>query len=195
MEEIPHPIKFEVKVPYNHELLLNSRKKAKMWAGISLIVVAIFFIVLTIFSARSTTPTAAIIFVVFDVLAVGGAVFFLIPTKAKAKDENRSVRYQFYEDIIQIFNNDETKSKDKLQHSFLYRPFKDKQYLNRVTESELSFELSIFTGTYNGAPQYSKHVIPKDSFSSEAEMQEFKTFLEEKLGNAYRLKLKKEKIQ
>ena len=60
----------------------------------------------------------------------------------------------------------------------------NKQYVSKVVESSTKFDIAVYTGTYNGVPQYAKYIIPKDVIKPEA-MDIFVEFLKQRIEDAY----------
>ena len=71
----------------------------------------------------------------------------------------------------------------------LYRSYKNKQYISKIIEYPNRLFIKVFTGTYNGAPQYDRYALPFDVLKSE-EVQPLKEFLKVELGNSYVIKQK-----
>ncbi len=186
--------KFEIDVPYNNEFLVAERKKSRIMVGVLYMFVAVAFLGLTIWGALSSGPSIALV-VVFAILAAlccGAGIYHFCTLKAREKDENKTVKYCFYEDYLQIIQNNAAENgKVKMLENCLYRPYKNKQYVAKVMEFQNKLEVKIFTGTTNGAPQYNRHTIPKSMFETEEELNAFTQFLKEKFSSDYVVKLDK----
>lgn len=190
-EENSNQAKFEFDVPYNNELLVKQRKKAKITTGVVLMVAFVMFLFMTIGSATGTNsaPWVVVLFVGFDLACLIPAIFFFLNTKPKAKDDNKTVKYFFYEDLLQIKREDGTENgKVRVLESCLYRKYSGKQYVAKTFEFEDKFQVQIFTGTTNGVPQYSHHIIPKSVFVSDEQLNEFREFVKFRLEKDFVVK-------
>lgn len=191
MEENLEKARFEVVVPYNNEVLVAARKKSKIIQGVLWIVLALMFAGIAIGSATSTaSSTIIIVFGCVAALFVGLAIFSFVSIRTSSKNDDRTVKYDFYEEYIQIHNEKESNNKSKLLKSFLYRNYSNKQYLDSVLEYSDRLVLKIYTGTYNGVPQYQTQIVPVSVFTTDSDLNDFKTFLQKKIGNDYKIKNK-----
>ena len=184
-------LKYKATVPCNNSVMLEAKKKQRKIYGIMCLVCAIPFVIMTIASAvgENSSVTIVALFACFVLLCVGCSVFFFCTAKASKKDEVRSITYSFHEDYLEVNQDDSNKKSHKTLTKCLYRSYKNKQYVSKVFEFPNRFEFRIFTGTYNGAPQYKKYVLPKDILKSE-EIESFKEFLKKNLDKDYVIKQK-----
>ena len=189
MEENMEVVKHRFVVPYNNSSMLKAMKKQKITYGILTLICAAFFAILAGFAATSKNSSigVVIVFMAFVVGCVGCSLFFFLTNKPNPKNENKSLTYEFYNDFLFVNQDDENKQTHKNLTKCLYRKYQNKQYVSKVIESGELFEIKIFTGTYNGIPQYKKHFVPKDVIKSE-EMETFKQFLKQILKHDYVVK-------
>ncbi len=193
MENSEDKIRFKISVPYNNEELVKSRKKRLMISGIALLVLMPLFVLLAVLSFTSENKSTAGfgIFIAFAALClVAGIVMFVLMGKA-GKETNKSFQYVFHQDYVEIFNvtKQEAGNKVKLIYSFLYRPYGNKQYIAKITESETRVTLKIYTGTNNFVPVYKEYIIPRSFLNGEKGMS-FINFLKQQVGQDYLIKVK-----
>ncbi len=191
MEENLNQKKFDIKVPFNNEVMVAARKKTKLSAGIGCLVVAALFFVISIvtINANNSTLAATLIFAGFGAFALAASLCFLLTIKPNAKNDNKVIRYCFYDAYLQIHQiNGSENGKEKMLASCLYGNFEHKQYISDITEFDNRLQVKIFTGTYNGVPQYATHVIPKSAITGENELDNFKNFLKKIFGSSYIVK-------
>lgn len=187
MEENTEKALFEIFVPYNNEIMTASRKKARKGLGIGLMVSSLFFVALSILASTGKKPStfAIVLFGVIAVICVGVGVTLLFLKPSNPKNDGKNIKYRFYKDYLNI-NQDTNleKKKSKVLSACLYRPYKNKQYVWKIYEYKDRIQLAIYTGTYNGFPQYSHQIIPKSVLSPE-ELNALILFLKAKIGEDY----------
>lgn len=182
----------EINVPYNNELMVADRKKSKITMGILFLVAFAFCAGVGIWGFIDGSITIALVFVLIAAGMLGLVIYSFCTIKASAKDENILINYSFYEEYLQIRqDNSASNGKVKMLENCVYRPFKNKQYVAKVFEFADKIQLKIYTGTTNGAPNYHTHIIPKVVFKTEEELTSFTTFLKDKFGGDYVVKLEK----
>lgn len=183
--------KFKVEVPFNNEILVRARKKQKIVSANVMCFCAVFFAIITVMASQSSTakPWVFAIFGFFIIVAIIVAIYCLCTTKPKQKDEDKTMNFHFYEDYFQINSINKTidNEKKKVIKTCLYKKHPTKQFMAKVIESEDKFQIKIFTGTYNGMPQYQSYLIPKSVFNND-ELSSFKSFLEQKVSPKYIVK-------
>ena len=193
MEEILEQEKFKVVVPFNNEVMVKGRKNTKIIGGVSSLFMAALFIGITIWMGMNYgfSSFATWFFIVLGAIALGTAIYLFCTLKPNDKNNDATLVYSFYEDFLQIVKyKDENDEKPKMQVSCLYNEYGNKQYVAKLVEDETKLDIRIFTGTYNGAPQYSNNLLPKSVFEQEEEFVALKEFLSQKLGNKYKIKNK-----
>lgn len=181
-------LKFNIEVPYNHEIIVAERKKTNITIGVVLLISSLAFIAFTIFSLLSNNSSiwVPIMFGAFALLTIGYAIIQFVSIKPKAKNELKFITYNFYEGFLHVAEEDRKENgKTKEITNCLYRPYKSKQYVSKAIESEQKFQIKILTGTYNFAPQYKVLSIPKAVFKNNEELDAFKNFLKETLEKDY----------
>jgi hypothetical protein len=189
-ENVENP-RFEFDVPYNNEALVASRKKQKTIAGVAMFAAALIFVVIAILAATTgqSSTTASMIFGVFAAIGILSGVWFLFSARVKPEDENKVLKLVFYEDYLQIFQiNNLAGGKTKELCSCLYRSQAFKQYVSKIIEQQNRFEIKVYTGTYNGVPQYKVHVLPKNIFIGDEQMDSFKMFAMQKVQKDFVVK-------
>lgn len=184
---------FEVDVPYNNELMVKERKKNRRRSSIAVFAIAAIFVLLAILCLTTSNPSraGAVFCGVGALVCVVIGIILFFTTKPNTKLDGRVIKYVFTENGLFIHqDNSANEKKNRTLEACLYRNAGGKQYISKVFEFNEKFQIRIFTGTYNGAPQYSFHVIPKDMLKSEDEMTAFVTFLKYKLSKDYVVKIK-----
>ncbi len=188
--------KFEISVPYNHEILANQRKKSKKIAGIMSMVLGVLFLAFTIWMGLSMnydSITTLLLFLgIFGLLGLGSialGIYNFCTMKPNIKNDDKFVRYYFEDWGLRIKEDKNIeKKKTSTLENCLYRKYANKQYVNLVTEYEDRFEFQIFVGTTNGVPNYHTILLPKDVLTAPDELNNFTEFLKSKLENDYRVK-------
>lgn len=184
MEENMDVKKFDIVVPYNHEVLVAERKKSKITIGIIFIIATLSFGAFTILSVlgENSVPWAIAIFGAFTAFCLIYALYMFLTIKPRTKDDDKKVTFEFYEVYMKVQqNNGMLSTKTKTLENCLYRNYKNKQYVSKVIETDSKILIKIFTGTYNGVPQYKSHAIPKAIFESDEQLTAFTEFLKEQV--------------
>ena len=191
--EVLEQKKFDIKVPYNHEVIVAERKKQKRASIILISVCTVFFILFAIFSglSKNSAPWVPALFGGFAVFSLICIIFILFTLKPNFKNDNKKLCFEFYEDYLKVYqDNAREDGKVKMLENCLYRPYQNKQYVSKVVEYENRFQIKIYTGSYNFVPQYKNHDIPKAIFETAEEQDAFKNFLQEKVDKDYSIKTK-----
>lgn len=190
MESAENPIRYSYTVKNNHPVVLQTKKKTNIIAGILCLFATLVFVAITCMAVINNNPSAVAIaiFACFSAFALICAIYFFVTIKETAKDRARSRDLIFYEHSFALVEHDEIKNKDKNLSKCLYARHANKQYIAKFTETNDKFEIKILTGTYNGMPQYKKFVLPKDLIPV-AKAEEFKSFMQAKVGNNYQIKI------
>ena len=190
MESAENPIRYNFKVNNNHPTLLKSKKKSRIVAGSMSLFAALFFVAITCLAVVNNNPStfAIIMFGGLVAFALICAIYFFATIKETEKDRTRSRDLIFYEHSFALVEHDEIKNKDKSLSKCLYARHANKQFISKFIEKSDMFEIKIFTGTYNGIPQYKKFIFPKEVVPVE-KAEEFKTFIKTKVGNHYKIKI------
>ncbi len=184
--------KFNLEIPYNHEVLVAERKKIKITSSVVLLIAALAFAIMGFcaYGSGSDDTVVLYMFLGFAAFAALIAVWLLLNLKPKAKDNERMVKMAFYEDFMKVTqDNGAVGGKVKNLENCLYRKYQNKQYVRYVFEYNDKIVIRILTGTYNGAPTYSNQSIPKAIFGA-GEEENFKAFMQEKVGDDYKVKIK-----
>ena len=143
--------------------------------------------------SKSTDIWVPIVFGVFGLIGLACALRCFFTLKPRQKDDDKTVSFIFYEYGLQVRQkNGVADAKTKKLEYCLYRRNLNKQFVANVAEKEDRFVFKIFTGTYNGAPQYAVRSLPK-SVLKEEELPLFIEFLKEKLEKDYKVKIKNNK--
>lgn len=179
---------FSVTVPYNHPVLAKTRKTAHITTGILCIVGALLVGAVALGALLSddsgNMTILAIIMAAIGVFMLGGAVYNFMHLKPSDRDNSKDVQLQFMAEGMHVVRNDQVTGKNKSLENCLYRPYANKQYVAKIYDYENRLEIKIRTGSYNGAPQYSLQVMPKDVLDA-AQASALLSFLQEKLGKHY----------
>ena len=175
METNENVLKYSFVAKQSNPVLLEFRKKTNRLFGVLLLVCAAIFGLFAILCATSNNPSlwVCLIFGGFVAVCVGCAIYFFLTAKPTEKDENKIMCYEFYEYSVSINRENLIKNTNKNLVKCLYSDYKDRQYISKLFEFNDRFEIRVFTGTYNGVPQYKKFVLPKDVIGEE-KMGEFK---------------------
>ena len=182
---------FKVIVPYNNPTMVEGRKKQKKLAGIVLTIVGIIFGIFAIMASIGADSIAlGLFFGAFVVFALASAAYQFLTIKPNSKNDNKIVSFLFFEDGLEINQENLDKKSSKNLTRCLYRSYKNKQFVNKILEDETKFDISVYTGTYNMVPQYKGYTLPKDAINSE-DIQAFIDFLKQRLLNDYVIKQKK----
>ncbi|MCM1404597.1 MAG: hypothetical protein NC133_03830 [Prevotella sp.] len=184
--------KFNLEIPYNHPVLVAERKRNKISVSVILLIVAAAFVILGFcsYGAQNSSDWVLYIFLGFAGVSALVAVWMLLTTKPNPKHNDRMIKMVFFEDYLKVTqDNGMVGGKVKNLENCLYRKYANKQYVRYVFEYHDRIMLRILTGTYNGAPTYSNHSIPKAIFAA-GEADNFKTFLQDKVGKDYKVKTK-----
>lgn len=189
MEEKLDVKKYGVTVRYNHKVLVADRKKTRIIEGIVIFICALGFAGLTVVSAlaKKTAIWVPIVFGAVSLFAFVYSFYYFFTVKASKKDENRRIKFDFYENSLVINQSGRKEGKDKLLENCLYRKNGNYQYVTLVTEFKDRFQIKIRVGSYNGMPRYKTHVLPKSIFKNET-LTRFTAFLKEKVGVDYIVK-------
>ena len=181
-------LKCSARVPYNNEVMVAARKKQKKGAAILTLICAAIFVALAVMCGMGNNPSIAAIgiFAGFAALCVATSLYFLLTTKPNVKNDSKAIVFNFYNEFLEIIETNETTQKAKNLTKCLYRSYKNKQYVSKIIETGAMLEFKIFTGTYNGIPQYKVFFLPKNVLGAQTE--EVKTFLKQWVGNDYKVK-------
>lgn len=176
---------FEIVVPYNHEMFVAERRKSKIIGGTICLVLAVGFAVAAfVLALLGGISGESILFAVFAILLFIPSMCALCTLKPNSKNDNKKLSFYFGEDGLAVVQT-KGEGKERVLQNCLYREFQDKQYVSKVFEYEEKFQLQIYTGTTNGVSQHSYESIPKSIFESDTQLEEFKTFIQEKVGRDY----------
>lgn len=170
--------KFDLVVPCGHKLIFKETGKLNLILTIIFFVMAIVFVIPTIFAIKNKNIISAAFFLSFAIIALVLGVLFLIQTLKKPI--NNMFRFQFFEDWGRICKENLANKTSKELCDFLYSEQNGKKYLHHTIETALSFELCLYWGEINGYPQFKKYVVPKDIFKTNDDALAFKIFLDSK---------------
>lgn len=190
MEENKEKPLLKISVPYNNEIIANSRRKARKGGGIGLMLSSLIFVALTVLAAIGKDPAvwAIVLFAVFAAACIVTGIVLLCLKPTSAKNDGKNIKYSFYKDYLHIDQDTNLqKGKSKTLSACLYRQYKNKQYVWKIYEYNNYLQFSIYTGTYNGFPQYSHQIIPKSVMPPEV-LNALIKFLKAKVGEDYIVK-------
>lgn len=183
-------VKFNLNVPYNHPVSVQSRKKSYILGGVMMTIVAAAWAIVAVVAGMSESGSIGIAlgFVAFSVLCLACGIYFFCIIKPLKRNDNKITNIYFYENYLDVKQTKETKQKTLT--TCLYRPYKNKQYVSRIIELYNKIDVKVYTGTYNGAPKYALYTIPKDLLTEE-QLNEFILFLKDRVGADYVVKANK----
>lgn len=179
---------YSVTVPYNNSFLVAARKKSHIAGGLICLVAALAMAALAIASVITADggdmTIWVIILAVLGVVMLAGAVYNFLHLKPSDRDNNKDVVLQFFDYGMSVVRNNQTTGKNKSLERCLYRSAHNKQYVAKIYDYENRLEFKIRTGSYNGAPQYSVQILPKDVLDA-AQSSALLAFLQEQVGKDY----------
>jgi hypothetical protein len=181
---------FKFEANYNCGELVTLRKKRGKLGWYLVVFGAVFIIpaILLGMSDNSTKMAGVLMFLLFAVTIAGTGLYFVTYNKANPKNDTKTMIFTFFDYYIHFRINNELKNKVKDLSQCLYRPYKNKQYIAKVIKSADFISFKIYTGTYNGAPQYARYDIPISCIGTS--LSEFEDFIKEQVGNDYKIKTK-----
>ncbi len=179
--------KFKINVPYNNEYLVAARKKNNIVFSVIMFMAVAVFMLGTVLSGISATADlwVSLLFLAMALASLGFAIYFIVRAiKPSAKDATKVLTFNFYDNLmdISLTTNKNGNSKTKSLRAVAYVNYKDKQYITKFIESTDVFKIEILVGTYNFVPQYVTETLPKSCFKDEEELNNFITFIKEKVS-------------
>ena len=185
-------VKCSVSVPYNHEVMVASRRKMNIISAIAGIFGCAFMSFLVIMTCLSEGVIPALV-IICGGMAVGFLIWgisYLFALKPQTKNESKIISYIFHEAYLEIYQENTLKNKKKRLTACLYEKYANKQYVSKVIETETALNLKVFVGTTNGMPNYKNYTVPKDVFNPK-ELKEVTQILQYYVGTHYQFKDKK----
>ena len=188
-------VKFSFTVPFNNEDIIQSRNKKAKCELIASSLFALFLIIAAVvmLNILSYDNMAWFLFYLFSGAAffsLATAIIYLVVSKKNNESDNKSFRYDFYEDKVKIFKitkNEKEKTK-KIYNCSYKKPFFG-QCILKITEYAKDISMLIFISVTTCCPVYDTVIIPKSLLSDEMK-RELIEFLKQKVGSHYVVKIK-----
>lgn len=183
---------FNFSVPFNHESILRGKKKLGRVIAILSLIYGVLFSSLTAYLITIQENIVVIaIFAVISLIGLVSAVVCFQSGKYNPKHKNRFYKYDFLEDgFIVSQNSNKNIETYKAELACLYRPYKDKQYIAKVFESNDDLIFRVRVGSYNFSPTYKEFILPKDLLTNTEQDNQFIPTLKEIFGKDYVIKNK-----
>ncbi len=192
-------VKFSFTVPFNNEDIIQSRNKNAKCALIASSLFALLLIIAAVvmLNILSYGNMAWFLFYLFSGAAffsLATAIIYLVVCKKNNESDNKSFRYDFYEDKVKIFKiakNEKEKTK-KIYNCSYKKPFFG-QCILKITENATNISMIIFVGIMMCYPVCTKLedtlIIPKYLLADDTR-RELIEFLKQKVGSHYVVKTK-----
>lgn len=188
-------VKFSFTVPFNNEDIIQSRNKNAKCALIACSLFALFLIIaavvmLNILSYDNMSWFLFYFFLGSAFFSLAIAKIYLVISKKNNESDNKSFRYDFYEDKVKIFKitkNEKEKTKKIYNCSYKRRFFG--QYILKITEKATNISMMIFVSATTYGPICDTAIIPKSLLADDTR-RELIEFLKQKVGSHYVVKIK-----
>ena len=177
-------------VPFNHESILKENKKRGKFTGFLFLYLLIFSLGITIMVALQQFIVALmLILIIWDSILIGCSIFYFNQGKYNPKNENLLYKYDFMGDGLIVSKNSRKNIESyKIEHSCLYRPYGDKQYIAKVYESSNDLTFKLRVGSSNFIPVYRKVILPKSVLTNTEDRNNLISRLKQIFGQDYIVK-------